>query len=271
MTRIRESAAMSVRRFYDELTDFYHLIYQDWDASIRRQGKQLNEILRGFYPNGTLDLLDVACGIGTQSIGLALCSAGDGGYRVTGSDLSPASVKRARREAAARGANIEFSTADMRNAFAHHGRRQFDVVIACDNAVPHLLDDEAIAEAFSQLYLCTKEGGMCLISVREYANILRSGTQVHPYGVREQDGKRYVLLQVWDFAGMLYNTDFYLIEDDRASRPITRLSNTTYYAIHTNRLAELMTQAGFRQVRRLDDVYFQPVLIGIKDKGAISP
>lgn len=28
----------SVTRFYDELADGYHLIYSDWDASMRRQG-----------------------------------------------------------------------------------------------------------------------------------------------------------------------------------------------------------------------------------------
>lgn len=251
---------MSVRRFYDDLTEYYHLIYTDWEASLRRQGKQLNEIVRRFQADGALDLLDAACGIGTQSIGLAL----SGEYRVTGSDLSPASVERARREAAARGVEIDFSEADMRHAFAHHGQRQFDVVIACDNALPHLPDDGTIAEVFSELYRCTKNGGLCLISVRDYANFPISGTEVHPYGVREYGGKRYVLLQVWDLAGKMYNTDFYLIEDDRSGRPVTRLASTAYYVITTDRLAELMREAGFCQVQRLDDVYFQPVLIGTK-------
>lgn len=27
----------SVKRFYDDLADDYHLIFKDWDASIRRQ------------------------------------------------------------------------------------------------------------------------------------------------------------------------------------------------------------------------------------------
>jgi hypothetical protein len=27
--------------FYDELAPLHHLIYQDWDASIERQGRQL--------------------------------------------------------------------------------------------------------------------------------------------------------------------------------------------------------------------------------------
>jgi hypothetical protein len=35
----------------------------------------------------------------------------------------------------------------MRAAHDHHGR-EFDVVIACDNAIPHLLSDDEILLAF---------------------------------------------------------------------------------------------------------------------------
>ena len=32
--------------FYDELAPLYHLIFQDWDASVERQGEQLTAIIR---------------------------------------------------------------------------------------------------------------------------------------------------------------------------------------------------------------------------------
>jgi hypothetical protein len=32
--------------FYDDLAPFFHLIFQDWDASIRRRGEQLSRILQ---------------------------------------------------------------------------------------------------------------------------------------------------------------------------------------------------------------------------------
>lgn len=71
---------ISVARFYDELADDYHLIYADWDASIRRQGAALDALIG----QDRADVLDCACGIGTQAIGLALR-----GHRVTGTDLTP--------------------------------------------------------------------------------------------------------------------------------------------------------------------------------------
>lgn len=30
---------MPVAHFYDDLADDYHLIYSDWDTSVRRQGR----------------------------------------------------------------------------------------------------------------------------------------------------------------------------------------------------------------------------------------
>ncbi len=37
--------AESVKGFYDQLAGNYHLIFEDWDASIRRQAAALGAIL----------------------------------------------------------------------------------------------------------------------------------------------------------------------------------------------------------------------------------
>ena len=83
----------SVAHFYDELADDYHLIYADWEASIRRQGDALDALIG----QDRAVVLDCSCGIGTQAIGLALR-----GHRVTGTDLSPRAAARAAREATRR-------------------------------------------------------------------------------------------------------------------------------------------------------------------------
>jgi glycine/sarcosine N-methyltransferase len=96
-----------VTRFYDEPADDHHLIYADWDASVRRQGAALDALLGP----GRATVLDCACGIGTgtgtQAVGLALH-----GHRVTGTDLSPRAAARAAREAAHR--DVPLSTARCR-------------------------------------------------------------------------------------------------------------------------------------------------------------
>ena len=116
--------------FYDELSPFYHLIFEDWDQSVDRQGLQLTKIIRSYWPEHK-KLLDVSCGIGTQAIGLS-----KNGYHVTASDLSPNEIQRAKQEAERHGQmNISFSVCDMRAAFAHHGG-DFDIVTSSDIFLP---------------------------------------------------------------------------------------------------------------------------------------
>lgn len=244
--------------FYDRLAPFYHLIYADWEASVQRQAQALDSIIRECWGAGIATVLDVACGIGTQAIGLASL-----GYHVTASDLSPGEVARARREAAARGLTIDFSVADMRAVYDHH-QRQFDLVISCDNAVPHLLSDAEILAAFRQFHACTRPGGGCLISVRDYAREERAGTQVHPYGLRVENDTRYLVFQVWEFHGEIYDLAMYFVEDHGAADCTTHVMRTQYYAVGTDRLIALLEQAGFQRVQRLDDRYFQPVIVGTR-------
>lgn len=244
--------------FYDALTPYYHLIYPDWEASLQRQGRALATVIRSYGGEHLLSVLDAACGIGTQSLGLARL-----GYQVTASDLCPAAVARAAQEAEPRGIPLRTSVADMRSVFDHH-QRTFDVVLACDNSVPHLLSDEEILRALEQFYRCTAPGGICLISVRDYAVLPLEGVQLHPYGVRQEGTIRYVLFQVWECAPPLYETTLYVVEHPHGAEPRTHSMRSTYYAVPISTLVLLMQQAGFTDVQRLDQVFFQPVVAGRK-------
>ena len=52
--------------FYEELADFYHLIFEDWDSAIERQAEILGHLLAVEIDGGSLKVLDCACGIGTH-------------------------------------------------------------------------------------------------------------------------------------------------------------------------------------------------------------
>ncbi len=105
---------MTTSAFYDTLSSYYHLIFPDWQASVERQGRALNAIIRTEGGPQLHTVLDSSCGIGTQSLGLAAL-----GYEVTASDLSPGAVQRARSEARQRGLSMQASVADMRSFHDH--------------------------------------------------------------------------------------------------------------------------------------------------------
>ena len=244
--------------FYDQLAPLYHLIFEDWDASLRRQGRQLSEILQREWPDCN-SVLDVSCGIGTQAIALAMQ-----GYHVRGSDISKQAIERAKAEAVVRGHSIEFSICDMRKAHAHHGTGN-DLIISCDNSVPHLLSDSEISLALEQMHACLRPGGGCLLTVRDYEREPRGRNIVKPYSARVENGKRHVAIQVWDFDGDQYDLTIFIVQEDLESKFVTsRALRSRYYAIGTTRLCELMGEAGFSGVKRLDNVFYQPVVVGTK-------
>ena len=106
--------AESVKGFYDQLAGNYHLIFEDWDASIRRQAAALGAILeRECGPPANVRILDCACGIGTQALGLAKL-----GFQVTACDLSVVAVERTHKEAETRG----LSCAGFRGGYAGSNR-----------------------------------------------------------------------------------------------------------------------------------------------------
>ena len=243
---------------YDDLASRYHLIYADWEASIARQGEAIDRVSRARWGSDVRRVLDVSCGVGTQALGLAAR-----GLDVTGSDLSTTAIERARREASMRGLDIRFSVGDMRDANTLHGGG-FDLVISVDNSVPHLLTDEDIGRALGGMHACLRPGGGVLISVRDYEVEERGRGLVKPFGVREVEGRRVVIFQVWDFDGDHYDFGMYFVEEEAGCEAATHVMRSRYYAISTERLMELMREAGFEDVERLDDVLHQPVLVGTR-------
>src|SRR4029077_20120493 len=132
------------KQFYDDLAPYYHLIFEDWDASMARQGDALAGLIEAeLAPSPPLGarILDVACGIGTQTLPLAAR-----GFRLVARDLSPAAVARLQREADARRLPIDAAVADMRQV-ASSVLGSFDVVLALDNSVAHLLTDDDLRTA----------------------------------------------------------------------------------------------------------------------------
>ena len=240
---------------YNDVTDVYHLIFEDWDASMVWQGERLDDLIRSRWGQDANCILDVTCGIGTQAIALA-----NRGYSVTASDLSERSVERAKAEAIKRGLQIDFMTCDVRQAAQTHDA-PFDVVISCDNALPHLLTDEEIRSALMQMFHCVREGGGVITTIRDYSQE-REREELIPYGIRDVGGTRCVVFQTRRHDGDHYDVAMYFVTE--SDPPVVRFGRSRYYAISVARFSELMTESGFRDVQRLDDAFYQPVLIGYR-------
>lgn len=251
---------LEVGAFHDVLAPWYHLVYEDWEASIRRQGRALASLLASEWGSAAHRVLDAAVGIGTQALGLA-----DLSFRVTGSDISFAAVQRAGEEAGRRGLRLDLVVGDVRALPV--GSATFDVVLACDNALPHLLSEEDIRCAFRECLRCLRPRGGCVISMRDYGVPPPIGAvETQDYGKRVWFGRRCHLVQIRRWRGVIYDVAFELVTEEETKEIVLRTAATTYFAIKVERVAVLMGEAGFTRVRRIDGrlPLSQPVLVGTR-------
>ncbi|MFE6668702.1 class I SAM-dependent methyltransferase [Streptomyces sp. NPDC057697] len=250
---------ISVTRFYDELADDYHLIYPDWDASIRRQGAALDALIG----RDGASVLDCSCGIGTQAIGLA-----QRGHHVTGTDISPRAAARAAREAARRSLDLRTAAADMRRLPFPDGR--FDTVVCADNSLPHLLTDQDVRTALAEMRRVLRPSGLLLVSTRPYDDLLRdrpasTPPQIHRIAEGTDDGGRTVTFQLWHWHddGEHYDLEHFQLVPAGGEWGV-QVRRTTYWALGQDRLAGLAAEAGFVDLvwrTPAETGFFQPVLM----------
>lgn len=227
--------------FYDAFADDYDLAYGgNWDAAVDRQGAALDALVREVVP-GANDVLDCSCGIGTQAIGLA-----KRGYRVVGSDLSEGAIERARREARRLGAAVDFRVADFRDLGGVPG--EFDVVVSCDNAVPHLLDKRDVPRALEQMRAKLRPGGLLVITMRDFGRALSERPPTGPSVVVPGQPRRVLVrLHDWDEDGTTYLVR-YLVLVEGADGWTVREHTVRYRAITRVELTAAAEVAGLDEI-----------------------
>ena len=246
---------------YDNLADHYHLIFDDWEASVERQAAVLGKILlQNCHLPSTARLLDCACGIGTQSLGLA-----GHGFQVSGCDVSPKAIQRAIREASRKGLDIQFSVASMLDLSCFADTR-FDAVICVDNALPHLENPQQLVRAAEQIHGRLPTGGSFLASIRDYDSRISQRPAVQGPSFYVDQGKRRIVFQVWDWLDERHY-DFHLyITREVANGWDTFHTSARYWALRRDEVTKALTSAHFRQVRWLfpeESGFYQPIVLAV--------
>jgi glycine/sarcosine N-methyltransferase len=249
-----------IKKFYDDLSADYHKIFKDWDKSIKDQAIALNNIIKEYAKPGSVTLLDCSCGIGTQAIGLARL-----GYKVTATDLSPRAIERAREEALNRGVKITFDVADLLQL--EKLVAGFDVVISCDNSLPHLLSEKDLRMAAKNIMAKMNSGGLFIASTRDYDEILKQKPiSTFPIVTEYEDGKIFSF-QVWNWMeDNIYTVDHFTIQGTPENYT-TALRKVQYKAYRRTEISTILEKQGFTKIKWLmpaETDYYQPIVLAFK-------
>ncbi|MCX7342988.1 MAG: class I SAM-dependent methyltransferase [Proteobacteria bacterium] len=245
--------------FYDDLAAHYHLIFENWDASIENQGKVIASLLPSSISLGPI--LDCSCGIGTQLIALKQL-----GFDIEGSDLSNQEVTRALKEAKKRNLNINIRVDDMltlQTAPLNH----YGAILAMDNAIPHLSSDDQIIQAFTAMKERLKAEGVVMVSIRDYEHILYSKPKItEPVFFQDESGQR-IIHQVWDWQDeRSYTIHLYITQEEKQDWMVHHFVGH-YRAVPPKEIQSLMEKAGLTNVSILspsETGFYQPIIKGVK-------
>jgi SAM-dependent methyltransferase len=143
--------------------------------------------------------------------------------------------------------------------------RSFDVVIAFDNSLAHLISDDELLAAFGEFLTVLRPGGIFLCSVRDYDQSPRGEPMTHNYGSRQHNGQVFWLSQEWLWSSRTHYQGSIFIDRQTDSGPVRELTITTeFYAVSVVRLLELLADAGFASCCRIDERFYQPILVARK-------
>ena len=246
--------------FYDELAEFYHLMFEDWNRSIATQAAAIGPILERYTGKASPYVLDCACGIETQTLGLA-----QRGHILVGSDLSRAAVARASNEAQRRNLDITFHVADMRT-LSTVPEAGFDAVLIADNALPHLLLQSDLERAVGAMAGKLKDSGILLATIRAYDQLISTRPTMQGPTFYEQEGRRRFVHQVWRWEGQQYELHLYLTLQTESEWRVKHFVSR-YRALQRRELNSALQSAGFTNIDWLEPgatSFYQPIVVARK-------
>ncbi|MCU0612286.1 MAG: class I SAM-dependent methyltransferase, partial [Candidatus Eisenbacteria bacterium] len=203
--------------WYEELFTNYARTY-DREPYTQGTNGEVDFIEGEIGGNRACRILDIGCGTGRHTIELARR-----GYDVTGIDLSPTQLARAREKAREAGVRVRFRKADARRLRFHD---EFDVVIMlCEGAFPLMeTDDENYAILAHAAAALRSPGAFILTTLNALFPLFHSVKDF----INEQGASGRSLENRFDLLTFRDHSTFEVTDDDGVRKTLT--CNERYYA-----------------------------------------
>ena len=141
----------------------------------------------------------------------------------------------------------------------------FDIIIAMDNALPHMLSADALEKAIGSITNQIVPGGLFVASIRDYDALLKTKPPYSPPYIHQTDKGQRVCFQTWTWEEDIYRLVQYII-DDEASLQISKFE-CAYRAVRREKMTALLKENGCRSVVWLfpeETGFYQPIVVARK-------
>ncbi len=226
--------------FYDRLASDYDRI-----VDVRRREAAAERFAGRLVADfGVRRALEVACGTGLYARALA-----GAGVEVVASDLSGEMLAEARQ---AGGGGVTWIEAPMER-IADHVADGFDAVLCMGNSLPHLLEDDVLAEALAGFARLLREGGLAVMQLLNYDRVLARGERF--VGASRRGQTEYV--RFYDFGAdrLRFNILELRWQGERVEHALHATELRPYRA---GELAEALSSAGFGRIERFSGLGLEP-------------
>lgn len=216
--------------FYNSISDFYEkMIDFEKNLELRKDAYQ-----RIFSEKGVS--ADIGCGIGLDSIALAL-----NGHDVTAFDVSPKMIEEAKKNAAKYKVDIEAQTHSFASLPKRYNRR-FNYVVSVGNTIAHL-DNKQLERAIKKIYSLLLPGGKVFLHILNYGLIKKENKRIN--NIANRDGK--IIIRFYDFRKN--NLDFNILSFQQNSPKEFKLVTTKHYPHTKNEIEFYLKSAGFGKIK----------------------
>jgi len=250
----RSPKTMTLREqdFYDRLAIFFDVM-TDWQGRLAYEMPFLQRLLG----QAGRRVLDAACGTGWHAMALAKA-----GYDVTGADISPVMIARARDNAQSQGATAVFTVAAFQDLPAAAGTG-FDALLCLGNSLVHVLGEDDLRRSLSAMATCLRPGGLLVVHNLNYDKRMVEKPRWFQVSSGAMDGQETL---VWRFADygddglIMFNIAvFQKAADGRWS---LQVQSTPQRPWQSSELAGFVREAGFADVHFYGNLAGEPYTAG---------
>jgi glycine/sarcosine N-methyltransferase len=248
--------------FYDAIAEYYPMFYKDWEVQLEREGLGLRSVFRG---KGVINVLDAACGAGTQAIPLA-----ELGYEVVAVDPSAGMLAKAKQLAKEHNVQdkVTFIQSDF-DSLTNHVQAPFDAIVCKGNALPHLIHDEDIENALLTFFELLRPGGVLVLGMRDFEYFLEHRPTFLPGFHHITDDNEFITYEIWEWRDgpPVITTQNLYITKGTSDNLTTIKRSVTFRPLSVEEVQVVLSELNFEDVSEYPDRWEQ-VLIARRPLGS---